>query len=131
MAAEKQKPNLIIDEDWKTQVEREKEETDRAAAAQTATVEPAAGDQDLGIPPATLMTLLTTLGTQALLMLGQITHPVTNKRDVDLEQARHFIDLLAMLEVKTVGNRTDEESQVLDGLLHDLRLLFVQVSQKQ
>lgn len=131
MSAEEKKPNLIIDEDWKTQVEREKTETDQAAAAQAAAVEPAAGDQDLGIPPPTLMTLLTTLGTQALLMLGQITHPVTNKRDVDLEQARHFIDLLAMLEVKTGGNRTDEESQVLDGLLHDLRMLFVQVSKKQ
>jgi len=78
------------------------------------------------LPPATLTLLLTSLGTQALMSLGQIPHPATNKPEFDLEQARHCIDLLSMLEEKTANNRTNEESQLLDGMLYELRMLFVQ-----
>jgi hypothetical protein len=79
------------------------------------------------IPPPTLSTLLTTLGTQTLLMLGQIEHPITKRKEVDVEQARHFIDLLSMLEEKTAGNRNADESHLLERLLSDLRMMYVQV----
>lgn len=82
------------------------------------------------IPPPTLQTLLTTLGTQSLLCLGQIEHPLTKKREVDLDQARHFIDLVAMLEEKTQGNRTPDETHLCETLLRDLRMLFVQTNKK-
>jgi hypothetical protein len=78
------------------------------------------------MPPATLTLLLTSLGTQALMSLGQILNPMTNKAEVDLDQAQHCIDLLSMLEEKTAGNRTPEESQMLDGMLYELRMLFLQ-----
>lgn len=77
------------------------------------------------LPPATLSSLVSVLGTQALIALGQIADPVSGKSNVDVEQAKHFIDLVAMLETKTAGNRTDEESQLIDGVLHQLRMMFV------
>jgi hypothetical protein len=78
------------------------------------------------LPPATLTLLLTSVGTQALMSLGQIPHPATNKPEIDREQAQHCIDLLGMLEEKTANNRTTEESQMLDGMLYELRMLFLQ-----
>ena len=71
--------------------------------------------------------LLTTLATQALVALGQIPHPVSGKPEVHLDEAKHFIDTLEMLETKTGGNRTPEETQLLDNLLHELRLGYVEV----
>jgi hypothetical protein len=85
-----------------------------------------ATEQSGQVPPATLSLLLTSLGTQALMSLGQITNPMSKKAEVDRDQARHCIDLLGMLEEKTAGNRTEEESQLLDGLLYELRMLFLQ-----
>ncbi|MGC3969775.1 MAG: DUF1844 domain-containing protein [Pirellulales bacterium] len=79
------------------------------------------------MPPPTLSTLLTTLGTQTLLTLGQIEHPISKKREVDLDQARHFIDLLAMLDEKTKGNRNADESHLLERLMTDLRMMYVQM----
>jgi hypothetical protein len=122
------KPKLIIDEDWKSQVQAEKQALDRQLHQ-----EPPAGPQPkqpaeaVPLPPATLAILLTTLATQALVGLGQVPSPVSGKPEVHLDEAKHFIDTLEMLEAKTAGNRTAEETQLLDNLLHELRIGFVQV----
>ena len=71
--------------------------------------------------------LLTTLATQTLVALGQVPHPASGKPEVHLDEAKHFIDTLEMLEAKTAGNRTAEETQLLDNLLHELRLGYVEV----
>ncbi|HEX3998471.1 MAG TPA: DUF1844 domain-containing protein [Pirellulales bacterium] len=76
-------------------------------------------------PPATLEFLITTLATQAMMALGQMVNPLTGKADVRLSEAKHFIDMLTVLEEKTVGNRTPDESALLDGFLHELRMAFV------
>ena len=62
--------------------------------------------------------------------LGLLPNPVTKKADVQLDQAKHAIDLLTMLQQKTEGNRTPEESEELEAALHELRLAFVTVQQK-
>jgi hypothetical protein len=79
------------------------------------------------MPPPTFSSLITILGTQALIAMGQIPDPASGKPQVDLENSQHFIDLLGMLDAKTVGNRTTEESQLLDDVLHQLRMMFVAV----
>lgn len=130
-----QKPKLIIDEDWKSQVQAEKEALERekrgsaaASTAQTVDAEPAHAARSRGpLPPATLAVLCTTLATQALAALGQLAEPGVEKVEVSLEEAQHFIDTLEMLEAKTAGNRSPEESHLLDNLLHELRLVFVDV----
>ena len=55
---------------------------------------------------------------------------MTKKLDVQLDQAKHSIDLLAVLQQKSEGNRTPEESDELEAALHELRLAFVAVQQK-
>ena len=126
-----EKSRIIIDEDWKSQVEAEKAAL-KQQAGQTPSPEPArqaSQGQDHGLlPPATLPVLLTTLATQALVSLGQIPHPATNQPEIRLDEAKHFIDLLEMLEQKTTGNRTPEESQLLENLLHELRLGYLTLS---
>jgi len=76
--------------------------------------------------PSSLVALVIGLGAQAQILLGVIENPITKqKEEVDLERARNFIDLLAMLDEKTKGNRTDEESAFLDRILADLRMRWV------
>jgi hypothetical protein len=61
--------------------------------------------------------------------LGQAPDPMTGRPHVDLDQARFAIDLLAMLQEKTGGNRTPDESAVLEEMLSTLRMGFVRLSQ--
>lgn len=82
------------------------------------------------IPPASFGVLLSTLATQAMLSIGRVPNPMTGKTEVNLEMAKHFIDTLAVLEEKTKGNLTKEEGAMLEAVLHELRLEFVDASKK-
>ena len=84
-----------------------------------------------GAPKADLTSLLVMLYGDAMANLGQAPDPMTGRPHVDLEQARFAIDLLAMLQDKTRGNRTPDESAVLDEMLGALRMGFVRLSQGQ
>jgi len=83
------------------------------------------------LPPPTLSIIVSTFATQAAVALGQIDNPVTKKRDVDLGQAKFAIDLLKVLEEKTEGHRTDEESRLLEDFLYHLRLVYIDKSGKK
>ena len=65
------------------------------------------------------------LATQAMMAMGAIPHPMTGQPEVHLDQARHFIDLLIVLQEKTQGNLDDEEKGMLDNLLNEFRAAFV------
>jgi hypothetical protein len=52
---------------------------------------------------------------------------MSGQPEAHLDEAKHFIDTLEMLEAKTAGNRTAEETQLLDNLLHELRMGYVQL----
>jgi hypothetical protein len=73
-------------------------------------------------------TFVLSLGSSALVHLGEISHPETEQARENLLLARQTIDLLAMLEEKTRGNLTDDETRFLRDLLADLRLKFVEKS---
>ena len=64
---------------------------------------------------------------QAMVSLGMMANPINQKTELQLDQAKHFIDTIALLQEKTEGNRTPEESQMLDTILHELRMTFVAV----
>ena len=77
------------------------------------------------VPPATFEFLIHTLFTQALMALGRIPNPITKQTHANMATARHFVDMLAMLEQKTVGNLSAEEAKMLEEIQHQLRMMVV------
>lgn len=65
----------------------------------------------------------------AALFLGQIPNPQTGQGEVNLELAKMFIDQLAMMQEKTRGNLSNEETTVLRNAVSNLQMAFVEVSQ--
>jgi len=66
----------------------------------------------------------------AALFLGQIPNPKTGEGEVNLELAKMFIDQLAMIQEKTRGNLTNEETTVLRNALSNLQMAYVEVSRE-
>ena|ERR671919_392644 len=66
----------------------------------------------------------------AALFLGQIPNPKTGEGEVNLELAKMFIDQLAMIQEKTRGNLTSEESTVLRNALSNLQMVYVEVARE-
>lgn len=63
--------------------------------------------------------------TQGLVLLGEVPNPYTNKKEENLEAARHTVDILTILQEKTRGNLSKEEDQLLDSVLYELRMKFM------
>ena len=89
------------------------------------------GTDDGEIPgahdPASFVNFLSTLATNAAAALGAVPHPATGQRSLDLETGKYWLDILGMLKDKTAGNLHPQESRLLEGLLADLRLQYVQL----
>ncbi|MEP6719319.1 MAG: DUF1844 domain-containing protein [bacterium] len=78
--------------------------------------------------PASFANFMMSIASNAASSLGMMEHPVTHKRDVDLELGKHWIDVLGMLQDKTRGNLSPQEAQILEGLLADLRMQYVSLA---
>ena len=83
-------------------------------------------------PQVSFVAFVFSLASNAAVHFGDIPDPMTNeKRPPDLEAASQLIEILAMLEEKTRGNLTPEERQLLDQLLYELRMRYVEVKKGQ
>lgn len=136
---EEKEPKLIIDDDWKTQVQKEKDAlAEKQAAAEAApddatpavSEESQAADEsqpsdDIEPPPASFEMLVAMLGSQALISLGKVPNPMTGKSEPNKAIAKHYIDTLEMLQEKTKRNLSGQEHDNLTQTLHQLRMLFV------
>ncbi|HER34685.1 MAG TPA: DUF1844 domain-containing protein [Halothiobacillaceae bacterium] len=122
MAEQEPEKKIIVDEDWKTQAQREKEalETEQQTG-------PDEQDQRGELPPANLTALISMFATQAMFGLGLIHEEGSQPPPPDPVMARFNIDMLQTLEDKTQGNLTEEEAQMLQTTLAQLRMVFVQV----
>jgi hypothetical protein len=131
---------MAEDETFKVTDRRRRDETDESPTA-PAPPEPAAptpraaptGSASQGPAPAPqegsdLQGLFVMLASSALVNLGEAADPETGERVLDLEQAKEAIDLLSLLRVKTQGNRTEQESHLLEEMLYDLQLRFVRAA---
>ena len=108
------------------------DESTRPEELRSASAEPEAKGEDADLPdaddPASFASFLMSIASNAAASLGLMEHPVTHKREVDLEIGKHWIDVLGMLEKKTRGNLLPQEQQILEGLLADLRMQFVSLT---
>lgn len=75
--------------------------------------------------PASFVSFMMSIASNAASALGMMEHPVTHQREVDVELGKHWIDVLGMLQKKTAGNLTPQEQRMLEGLLADLRMQYV------
>jgi hypothetical protein len=123
-------PKLIIDTDWKSQAQAEKDRLQEASKSKPAAAAPGqpgaegeGADREVGMED-----LVRMLVTQALSYMGAFPDPRTGKAVVSIEMARVFIDLLGVLEDKTKGNLTPEESTLISRTLSELRLEWVDLS---
>lgn len=84
-----------------------------------------------GAAPADLQHLFVMFASSALIHLGEAPDPMTGTTALDLPHAQEAIDMLILLRDKTAGNRTDQESRLLEDILYDLQMRFVRVSREQ
>jgi hypothetical protein len=84
-----------------------------------------AQDQD---PNTSFAAFVMSLAATAAVHLGDLGDPVTGQTYTDIAAAGHMIDVLAMLQQKTTGNLDAEESALLDQVLYELRLRYIDVS---
>jgi len=75
--------------------------------------------------PASFVSFIMSIASNAASALGMMEHPVTHQREVDIELGKHWIDTLGMLQKKTAGNLTPQEKRMIEGLLTDLRMQYV------
>lgn len=87
-----------------------------------------AGASATGPGPGELSALLMMFANAALVSLGAVPEPGSSERQIDLEQARSAIDILLMLREKTRGNRTEQESRLLEQIVYDLQMRFVRAA---
>ena len=83
-------------------------------------------------PAIDFYTFILSLGSSVLIHLGDAPHPETGKpAEKNLALAQQSIEILALLEQKTRGNLSDEEAKLLDQLLLDLKLRYVEASKRK
>ncbi len=74
--------------------------------------------------------LIVNLHATAMIALGKIMNPLSQKIERNLDQARFTIDMLGMLDAKTEGNRSEEETRALKSILTELRLNYLDEVEK-
>ncbi|MEW6101817.1 MAG: DUF1844 domain-containing protein [Candidatus Omnitrophota bacterium] len=106
-----------IDESWKETAEKEKENLKKDGAF---------------IPPEPDFNFfITTLAIQASIALGKMASPATNKIEEDPTQAKFLIDTLGMLKEKTKGNLNPEEEKLLENVLYELRVNYIEKTKEK
>ncbi|MDM8008880.1 MAG: DUF1844 domain-containing protein [Phycisphaerae bacterium] len=118
-----QAPKIFIDDDWKEQARREKEEADRE-------VRQAEEAGETGpLPGPHIAEIIQMVTMQATIGLGGFRDQNGQAIPPNLEYAKHYIDLLELLQNKTRNNLDDQEQRMLTGTLQELRLAFVEIYQ--
>jgi hypothetical protein len=103
----------------------EREVTTQAESAPQAEEEFTEEDLAEARDPASFVSFIMSIASNAASALGMMEHPVTHQREVDVELGKHWIDVLGMLQKKTAGNLTAQEKRMIEGLLSDLRMQYV------
>jgi len=124
----REEKKIIVDEDWKAQAQREKEILKKEEELQHKAEEKP--QQRPPLPEADFSGLVSMITTQAYYAMGVIRTGDDQERPPDLAAARYNIDMLGIIEEKTKGNLSEDEAKLLESTLHQLRMIFVQLSEK-
>ncbi len=108
-----------VDESWKDNIVREREKA--PSSSQT----PAKPQPKTSKP---FLNLLSTLGLQAMMHLGEVPLPDGSPAEINLDAGREMIELLMAVQAKSAGNLSPEEKEVFDSLLPELQMKFAQKS---
>ncbi len=82
------------------------------------------------MPEVTFSAFIMSLNTSVLYHLGEIADPVSGKKILSLDPARHGIDTLMLIQDKTKGNLNPDEEEMLKNILYDVKLRFVKAVKK-
>lgn len=83
------------------------------------------------LPEINFSTFVISLSTQALMHLGEIDNPLSGKEETDVSVAKQMIDIVGMLQEKTRGNLTDGEAKLIEDILFDLRMRYVEAVKRK
>ncbi|MGH7853656.1 MAG: DUF1844 domain-containing protein [Candidatus Binatia bacterium] len=83
------------------------------------------------LPEINFSAFVISLSTQALLQLGEIANPMSGKVEIDVPVAKQMIDILGMLKDKTRGNLNASEDRLMEDILFDLRMKYVEAVKKR
>ncbi|MBU1343462.1 MAG: DUF1844 domain-containing protein [Proteobacteria bacterium] len=78
------------------------------------------------LPKIDFSSFILSLYSSGLVQLGKVEDPTTGKKTLNLDLAKHTINMIAMIEEKTRGNLTDDEKNLLKALLSEIRIAFVE-----
>lgn len=123
---------IQIDDDWKKQAQAEKKklaEREAAAKAPPAPVEPPVPAAAPAVPEASFATIVQTIMSQALYYLGEMAYE-GEQPQLNLDIAHQQISMLAILDEKTRGNLTAQETSLMDQALYDLRSRYVSIARQ-
>jgi hypothetical protein len=79
----------------------------------------------------TFSTFILSLSTSVLVNLGELPDPLKNEKDINLPLAKQTIGIIEMLMEKTKGNLTEDEDRLIDSMLYDLRMKYIEAAKKQ
>ena len=97
----------------------------RQDASESAGTGSAEASGDFCLPELNFSTFVISLNASALVHLGVIDDPATGQKSKNLTMAKQTIDTLSMLEKKTQGNLSQDEQDMLQNILYDLRIIYV------
>lgn len=102
------------------------EERDSASPVETDTPDADTPEAEASpLPEINFASFIFSLSTTAMYHLGDFPDPVTKKSQRNLTAAKQTIDILSILKTKTEGNLDEQEKQMLEGILYELRMRFI------
>jgi hypothetical protein len=101
-----------------------------AESPDTRTEAPSAAHHE-PLPEINFSTFVISLSTQVLMHLGEIANPISGTVDADVPAAKQMIDMLSMLKDKTRGNLNANEERLMQDILFDLRMKYVEAVKKR
>jgi len=110
-----------------TKEEKGEHQTEEEGKAEEPTKESFSGKNE-ALPEIDFNSFIFSLSTSALIQLGEIEDPFTQKSGKNLPLAKQTIDLIGMLKEKTKGNLTSQEEKVMESILYDLRMRYVKAA---